>query len=78
LAQSTYHGSKRQGTDCNKGSVTREELSPPAFLGANLTASHYLLIQELRVGGRTRADRDYRCHLLILTEPVAMKVTITG
>ncbi len=52
-AQSTYHGSKRQGTDCNKGSATREEVSPPAFLGANLTASHYLLIQELRVGGRS-------------------------
>jgi hypothetical protein len=37
LAQSTYHGSKRQGTDCTEGSATQEELSPPAFLGANLT-----------------------------------------
>ena len=36
-AQSTYHGSKRQGTDCTEGSATQEVVSPPAFLGANLT-----------------------------------------
>ena len=38
-------------------------MSPPAFLGANLTASYNILIQELMVGGSNALDADRAMHL---------------
>ena len=40
-----------RGQTENKGSATQEAISPPAFLGANLTCSYRIFIQELMVGG---------------------------
>jgi hypothetical protein len=50
MIQSTYYGSGRQGTDCNKDSMTQEEISPPAFPW--LIDSILTLYYELMVGGR--------------------------
>ena len=41
-----------RGQTENKGSATQEAISPPAFLGANLTCLK-IVIQELMVGGRS-------------------------